>query len=536
MKKFPFYILLACLIFTSCAQSKKTKLVVYLVSDQLTPSIFIKYDTLFTGGFRWLIDNGISYTNVHHNHANTSTGPGHFALSTGVYPGKGGIIDNEWYDRDLKRIYYVVEDTTAKNFSGKSIGRSYKNINFSSLADWIKNSNRLSKIVSLSGKDRSAVLIGGSNPDLALWYDKNGGYTTSDYYLPALPSWVKKFNNDLNVASYKDSIWAKLKKSDVYNNYSRVDNFKGEKVFSSKKNTKAVLPLSFSDMSLGSLLSGFYEYPQGDRSLIDLAIEASSRLNLGKDSAPDLLFVGLSAVDGVGHHFGPNSLEQLDNYLRLDKNLMKLIDFINQKIGLDNTLFVLSSDHGVMDLPEYLIAQNIASGRVNLPFKRAVFSDIIENIDKMIGPGKVFDSDNNFYFSRDMSDEESEIATNIIKEKVLQIEGVERALHIKDIESLPSSEQNNRLKNMIHPLKSPDVYTLLKKNWLWKSVYGSSHGTHHGYDSHVPLVISRLKAKPKTLNFGAYTVDIPASIAEILGLSYPKTIDGRPLPVDFEYR
>jgi arylsulfatase A-like enzyme len=89
---------------------------------------------------------------------------------------------------------------------------------------------------------------------------------------------------------------------------------------------------------------------------------------------------------------------------------------------------------------------------------------------------------------------------------------------------------------MIHPLKSPDVYTLLKKNWLWKSVYGSSHGTHHGYDSHVPLVISRLEAKPKTLNFGAYTVDIPASIAEILGLSYPKTIDGRPLPVDFEYR
>ena len=164
--------------------------------------------------------------------------------------------------------------------------------------------------------------MGGSNPDLALWYDKNGGYTTSDYYLPALPSWVKKFNNDLNVASYKDSIWAKLKKSDVYNNYSRVDNFKGEKVFSSKKNTKAVLPLSFSDMSLGSIMRGFYEYPQGDRSLVDLAIEATTRLSLGKDSAPDLLFVGLSAVDGVGHHFGPNSLEQLD-FLDFKKNSLR---------------------------------------------------------------------------------------------------------------------------------------------------------------------------------------------------------------------
>ena len=536
MKKILIAISFMVIFLPSCSKSTKTKLVVYLVSDQLTPDIFNKYDSLFTGGFRWLIDNGIRYTNVHHNHANTSTGPGHFALSTGVHPGNGGIIDNEWYDRELKRIYYVVEDTIAKNFSGKDSGRSYRNIKNTSLADWMKENNHKSKVVSLSGKDRSAVLMGGKDPDLALWYDKAGGYTTSDYYFPALPLWIKNFNNNLNVSSYKDSVWKRLKDDHIYAKYARSDDFLGEKIFSKNKKSKAILPFAFREMSRRSLLTGFYEFPQGDRSLINLAMDAVDRMDLGKDNAPDLLFLGLSATDGVGHHYGPNSVEQLDNYLRLDKNLMHLIDFIDSEIGLDNALFVLSSDHGVMVLPEYLISQKIASGRVNLAYKREVYSDIIRKINLKIGPGKIIDSDNNFYFSRGLSKEESAIATKIIKEMVVSIEGIERALHIDDIVNLPANEENNRLKNMVDRLKSPDVYVLLKKNWIWKSVYGSSHGTHHSYDSHVPLIISRNKSKNKSVDLKAYTVDVPVAIAEILDIDYPKSVDGKPLEVNFIYK
>ena len=124
MKKLHFVLIAILLLSNSCSKNTKTKLVVYIVSDQITPNLMIKYDSLFTGGFRWLKNNGIDYLNTFHNHAKTNTGPGYFTLSTGVYPGKGGIISNDWYDRDLKKDVNVVEDTTSINFSGNDIGRS----------------------------------------------------------------------------------------------------------------------------------------------------------------------------------------------------------------------------------------------------------------------------------------------------------------------------------------------------------------------------------------------------------------------------
>ena len=375
MKKFFLAILLPSLIFSSCSQSKKPKLIVYIVSDQLTPSLLDDWDALFLGGFRWLKDNGINYINTFHNHGKTNTGNGHFTLSTSIYPGRGGIISNDWYDRNLKKAINVVEDTSAVNFSGKSTGRSFKNINFSTLADWLKDTYPKSKVVSLSGKDRGSILMGGSDPDLALWYDKDGGYTSSTYYLPALPVWVSDFNKNLNVRSYKDSTWSRLKDPQVYLEYARADDFEGEKIISRKKGAKPTLPLKLGEMPPNSLLSGFSQYPQSDRSLIDLAIESVSRFKLGKDVNPDILFLALSATDGVGHNFGPNSVEQLDNYLRSDKNLMHLIDYIRNEIGLDDVLFILTGDHGVMELPEYLVSQKISSGRVSKVQRKKIYSE-----------------------------------------------------------------------------------------------------------------------------------------------------------------
>ena len=535
MNKKIIFLFIAALALFSCSKSNKPKLIVYIVSDQLTPDLLNKFDPLFTGGFRWLIDNGIHYTNTFHNHGKTNTGPGYYTLSTGLYPGKGGIISNDWYDRDLKKAVNVVEDTSAINFSGKGEGRSFKNISSSALADWVKDANPKSKVVSVSGKDRGSILMGGRNPDLALWYDKDGGYTSSTYYLPAIPLWVSDFNKNLNVRSYKDSTWSRLKEPHIYSDFARADNFKGEKIISKKNGAKPILPLNFSEMPTGSLLNGFYEYPQGDRSLVSLAIESISRLRLGKGNHPDILFLGLSATDGVGHHFGPNSVEQLDNYLRSDKNLMYLIDYISSEVGLSNVLFVLTGDHGVMALPEYLQSQKISSGRVSVYQRKKVYTKIVNQIDQAIGKDRVVQYGNAFYFSRQLSKEEREIATQIIKKAVRDIEGVSEALSVDEILDLSPSKLNNRLKNMVHPKKSPDVYVLLKENWLWKRDYGSSHGSHYDYDSHVPLLISKNNLVMKKNSSNVSTVDIPVTIAKILGVNYPDNVDGIPLKVDFIY-
>jgi predicted AlkP superfamily pyrophosphatase or phosphodiesterase len=526
--------IISALFIIACDSQKPTKLVVFIVADQASPSILEKYDHLFNGGFRWLIDNGIIYNNAHHNHGNTSTGPGHFSLSTGVYTGNGGIVDNEWYDRQLNRSYYVVEDTTVVNLSGKDIGRSYQNILNTNLADWINKSNPNSKVVSLSGKDRSAVLFGGSDADLVLWYDKKGNYNTSTSYAESLPMWVQNFNTKLNVRAYKDSTWSLLKDPEIYEQNTRVDNFEGEKIVSKKPDATPTLPLLLGDMSTKTLLNDFYEYPHADRSLIDLTIESISRLDLGSDYIPDLLFLGLSATDGVGHNFGPHSVEQLDNYLRLDNQLIRMINYIENKIGDGNTLYVFSSDHGSLELPESLKLKSINAGRVSRKQEKKVFSQILNQIELKIGSGKVVEYDNNFYFDENLTVKEKNDASEVIKNLAFSIDGVSKVLSPEEILKLPYSMENMRLKNMIHPTKSPDIYVILKENWLWTSKVGTSHGSHYSYDSHIPLIFSKNNIKSYKLDDVVFSVDASPSIAKYLGLKYPKDLDGSALNLKFD--
>ena len=390
------------------------------------------------------------------------------------------------------------------------------------------------KVVSLSGKDRSAVLFGGSNPDLVLWYDKKGAYSTSTYYDESLPSWVQDFNTRLNVKSYMDSTWNLVKSLEVYEQNTRIDNFKGEKIVSKKKRATPTLPLILGDISLQSLLEGFYEYPQGDKSLFNLAYESIERLNLGEDNIPDLLFIGLSATDGVGHHFGPHSVEQLDNHLRLDIELMKMINYIENKVGSGNAIYVFSSDHGALELPESLKLKRIDAGRVSSQQEKKVFAQILNQIDLKIGPGKVVEYNNNFYFHNGLTDKEKKIASNTIKDLVFNIQGVRMALSPKEIMGLPKSKENTRLKNMIHPTRSPDIYVILKENWLWRSTPGTSHGSHYSYDSHIPLIFSKKGIKHSIQNKSVYSVDASPTIAKYLGLKYPKDIDGRALNLNFD--
>ena len=214
-------------------------------SNDRTIEIIKKYDHLFSGGLRWLIDHGISFDSTYHEHGNTLTGPGYYSLASGLFPGSGGVLANTWFDRDINRKWYCVEDTLSYELSDSTTGRSYKNINNTALGDWLVNSYPNSKVVSISGKDRVAVFLGGKRPEIALWDDRMGGYTTSSYYSPFLPEWVTRFNQNMNVDTYLDSTWYRILPEEIYKNNTRVDNFKGENSWS---RTDPVLPLKFDEL------------------------------------------------------------------------------------------------------------------------------------------------------------------------------------------------------------------------------------------------------------------------------------------------
>ncbi|MBT4452631.1 MAG: hypothetical protein HOC49_01130 [Candidatus Marinimicrobia bacterium] len=532
MIKWFFMPLVAAFLFTGCNNKiNNPKLVVFISIDQGMPELLDKYDHLFTGGYRWLKDNGNSFVNTHHDYGYLVTGPGHQVLSSGRYPSSGGVIGNYWFNRDIKKSWYCVEDTIAHDVVNGGSGRSYRNVEVTALGDWLKQSNPKSKVVSISGKDRTAILLGGKNPDMALWYKNHGGWTTSTYYAEALPDWVSSFNSKLNVPSYTDSVWTRLLDESIYTSNTRADNFEGEADWSNDGDYNPTLPISFKDRGVKTMLGDFPYIPFGDAAMLRLGTLSAEKLQLGKDENTDILFLGLSATDGVGHAFGPHSHEQLDNYLRVDRHLGSFINSIESSVGIGNTLYILTSDHGSIALPEYLKSQGIDAGRISKPMKDSLYAEVKTKIDMQIGKNKVYRDGNYFYYDVSMNLQQYEVATDIIKSNLSKLEGIRSVITKKEILNGGNSIYERRLKNMVHIQKSPDVFLIPKKYWTQRFPYGASHGTPYDYDTHIPLVFARGESKHRISTKRVASVDIAPTVAKYLNVQFPKAIDGKALKI-----
>ena len=228
---------------------------------------------------------------------------------------------------------------------------------------------------------------------------------------------------------------------------------------------------------------------------------------MGLDNEPDILFLGPSAIDGIGHSFGPYSHEQLDNYLRLDKYLGDFINYIESMVGENNTLYLLTSDHGVSELPEYLISKGLDAGRIPRLQRDSLFALAMNEIDLQIGGGKVKRYSNNFYFNKNLSTSERKIARDLLKSYLIKIPGVKAVMSKEEIINGDNSKISTRLKNMIHNTKSPDVFLIPKKYWI-TSTTGTTHGSPYDYDAHIPLIMSKGETKSKIRNDYIRSVDL----------------------------
>jgi len=198
------------LFLTTCVQEEqKPRLVILIAVDQLAHHSYNHYLPIFRGGFKWLHDHGVIFDNAHHEHGYTSTGPGHFVLGSGLYPGPVGQIGNSWYDRENDRNIYCVEDPNAHALDIPAYSVSYDRVNGSTFGDWLKRVSPESKVYSVACKDRAAILMGGKQPDVAVWYNWRGDFTSTDYYFRKIPQWLHEFNARINMSSYRDSMWTR---------------------------------------------------------------------------------------------------------------------------------------------------------------------------------------------------------------------------------------------------------------------------------------------------------------------------------------
>ncbi|MBY0229013.1 MAG: alkaline phosphatase family protein, partial [Gemmataceae bacterium] len=352
------------------------KLAVLLVVDQMRGDFLSRWDGLYAkDGFKRLVGEGASFTECHYPYANTMTGPGHATVSTGCLPSVHGIVANEWHDRftgkevncaHSPRFSQVPPAPPPKDPKKKPVGIGPDLLLAPTFGDALKlATGGRGKVVSLSLKDRSAVLpTGRSKPDAVYWADANGRFVTSTAYRDSLHPWVKEFNAAGLAASWKGKSWDRLKPEAVYLKHAGLDDVRGEVALVQGGRAFPHPYIGGKGKEQAGYAAAVAASPAGNELLFALARKAIDAEKLGQRGEPDFLQVSFSSNDLVGHAFGPDSHEVLDITLRTDLIVRDLLALLDEKVGKGNYLVVMTADHGICPLPEVARKQGAEGWRM----------------------------------------------------------------------------------------------------------------------------------------------------------------------------
>lgn len=508
-------------------------LVILIAVDQMRADYLDRFRDQFDGGFRMLLDEGAVFTNAHQGHAITATAPGHASMLSGLYPSRHGIIDNDWWDRELQRAERagldpesVVVGLDPNSDAGGPSG-SPRQFRGSSLAGWLREQDERSQAVSISRKDRSAVLMA-PEAEHVYWFHWSGRFVTSTFYRKDLPDWVRRFNDTDWLADYAGSTWTLLQAEALYA-ASRPDEYLGEarlREFGSRFPHK----LPTDRRALGDVIT---TTPFMDQATLEIGRDAIRALQLGADEAPDLLALGLSATDAVGHAFGPFSREMHDHLLRLDLELAGFFELVDQAVGLDRVLVVLTSDHGVAPLPEYSHDEGREAARLDVG---ALLNGLDRHISSIFGQGRWFSGYSygwlhlNLTLCRELG-VEPEVVLTAAKTYLNAQPQVAAAFSRSDldVEHPPQTDLEERVHRSYFPERSGDLYVIHPPFSIWQTGAATNHQSPYFYDSHVPLILRGPGVRPGRYGGRVEVVDLGPTLAALLQVEAPADLDGRVL-------
>ena len=531
------------------------RLILQITVDALRGDLPGRYaQVLGEGGFRYLMERGVNYTNAHYLHANTETIVGHASLATGTVPAAHGMVGNVWFDRAQDRLVYNIEDADYHLLSANSDvdqsteidptqraakvdGRSPRAILSSTFSDELAaHYAGKSKIFGVSVKDRGAVSMAG-HAGKAFWFSKaSGEFVTSTYYYDAYPQWVKDWNAAKLPQVYAGTSWELTHKPEMYL-FGDADDREYETDFPGFGRT---FPHPFGAGDDKYFTTRLTLSPAGDELTLDFAKTLLDAEQLGQDEVPDYLAVSFSSTDYIGHIFGASSLESEDNIARLDRSLADLLAYVDKKVGLENTLIVLSADHGQPEVPGYLHELGIQSAGYINP-KELDKAPAIAALKKRFGLGEELIEEffqPYLYLNRELIRSEgldqAEVE-RVLAEEIEKFPGVAKAVSSTALRSaaLPDTELMRKILNNFHPRRSGDIYLVFEPyvfiNDFDGLIVASTHGAPWRYDSFVPVMFAGAGLKPATLSRAITPYDIAPTLANYLGVKQPSAAIGKPL-------
>lgn len=518
---------------TSQTASPQPRLVLVLSIDQMRFDYLTRFEPLYIGGLRMLLDRGASFTNANYRHSANETGPGHAVILTGRHPRRSGIVANDWYDATLGMAVNVVDDARHEPLGGAGRKASPVHMISDTVGDLLKSRNPRSRVVGVSLKDRSAILMAGRRADAAYWYETSGGhFITSTYYMRDAPGWLSNWNQRQLANGYAGRMWTRLLPgTDEYDRHAGPDAVEGE-----WDRTDTVFPHAIRGRPPEvRFYDDLRRTPFADDITLDFALTAMREHQLGADEDVDLFAIGFAATDVVGHTYGPESHEVMDQMLRLDATLGQLFAAIQANVGLSRTIVVLTSDHGVLPLVENLQSRGLDARRTTPEVLRRAVEDALAARFPGVSDLMQYFTTPDFYLNEDAMRRHG-LARRDVEEaaiKGLLATGfVARVYTHDDLKRTRySSDQYLHLfRNSFYERRSPHLSVRVKP-WVYVTALpgGTGHGTAYEYDRHVPLVFMGPRIRAGRYGMESGPEDIAPTLARMLGLRLAPERDARVL-------
>ncbi len=475
------------------------KLILFVAIDQFRYDYLPRFRDEYKGGLKTLLDHGAVFANAHLEHYPSVTAVGHSTMMSGATPAISGIIGNDWYDRETGKQVTSVSDPDGKLLGANGEASSPKRLLVSTIGDELKRSGSSnSKVIGISMKDRGAILPSGHMADAAYWFDsKSGAFVSSDYYFPQPPAWVKSFNAAGHIASFAGKTWV----------------------------AGRTLPAEPGP----KLNAAIYGSSYGNDLLESFAEDLIREEKLGQRGVTDVLTVSFSSNDAVGHTYGPDSPEAHAVSLGVDGSLGRLFAAVENAVGMENVLVVLTADHSVSPMPEVLESQKMPGGRLLGDF----FVPARAALAAKYGPGKWIEATagSSPYFNYKLMDEkgvdraEAEDIVAAVMRKHPQVARVYTRHQILEGRAVYDAVDSRVLRSF-NPQRSGDLEIVLNPFWI-RSASGTTHGSPYNYDTHIPLIFMGPGIKPGRYYKAAALNDAAPTIAALLDIEMPSGSLGR---------
>jgi hypothetical protein len=499
------------------------RLIVLLVIDQMRSDYVDRFQSTWTGGLHRLMNEGAIFSNAAYPYFHTWTCSGHATISTGTYPEAHGIVQNAWWDRELRRNVTCTGDPDVPLVGyGASLerGASSRLLQAATLADELRAQSPQSKIVVLSLKERSAVMLAGRQADMATWFDDgSNSWTTSSAYakhpLPFVARFLEKNPTEQSLAH----TWTKRLDPSLY---SGPDDGIGERP---PRGWSARFPHHFDDgghATDNAFYERWQESPVSDAYVEHLSEAAIEALRLGSGPATDYLALSFSALDLVGHDFGPESHEVQDVLAHLDLTIGRLFTFLDHRVGRGAYAVALSADHGVASIPEQASHAGLDAGRI---LTTTLTRSVEKSLAAVLGAGphvaRVVFTDIYFDPRRTAAIVGNQATMKAVRDGLLAVPGLHQVVSGAEISQPGNDPLLRAIKLSYFPGRSGDIVVSPKPGWVLSTAVGSqatNHGTAHPYDQRVPIVLMGTRIERGTYGQAATPADIAPTLATLAGI------------------